>query len=308
MECFVLGIGGMMPMPHRRLSSVAVRTGGAVYLFDCGEGTQVPYKELHLGLRPLRVVIISHLHADHVLGLPGMLMLRAQMPDAGPLTLVGPPGLGRFVRNVRADLKMHVRYPIDVIEWSADADAVAYRDEHVQLLWQPLSHSVLCLGYRLEEHQRPGRFDPQAARELGVPSGRLFGQLQSGETVTTPDGETVRPEQVLGPARRGRHMAYATDTVVTPSMQPLLRAVDVAFVESMFLPEHAADAADKKHMTAEQAAQAACEAAVNRLVLLHISPRYENRDLKRFKETARAIHPRSEVAREGQLIEVPLPD
>ena len=308
MECFVLGIGGMMPMPHRRLSSVALRVNGELYLFDCGEGTQVPYKELHLGLRTLRVVLISHLHADHVLGLPGMLMLRAQMPDPGPLTLVGPPGLGRFVRNVRADLRMHVRYPLEFVEWSKQAGELAYEDELVRVRWQPLSHSVFCLGYRVEEHQRPGRFDPAAAEGLGVPAGPLYGRLQRGETVTTPAGETVTPEQVLGPTRRGRQVALVTDTVRTPRLQPLLHDVDLAFVESMFLPEHADEAAEKRHMTAEQAVEVAREAGARRLVLLHISPRYDNRELKQFAKIAREGHPRAEVAREGQLIEIPLPD
>jgi ribonuclease Z len=308
MECFVLGIGGMMPMPHRRLSSVALRVNGELYLFDCGEGTQVPYKELHLGLRTLRVVLISHLHADHVLGLPGMLMLRAQMPDPGPLTLVGPPGLGRFVRNVRADLRMHVRYPLEFVEWSKQAGELAYEDELVRVRWQPLSHSVFCLGYRVEEHQRPGRFDPAAAEGLGVPAGPLYGRLQRGETVTTPAGETVTPEQVLGPTRRGRQVALVTDTVRTPRLQPLLHDVDLAFVESMFLPEHADEAAEKRHMTAEQAVDAAREAGVRRLVLLHISPRYDNRELKQFAKIAHEGHPRAEVAREGQVIEIPLPD
>ncbi|MCA9671618.1 MAG: ribonuclease Z [Myxococcales bacterium] len=297
----------MMPMPHRRLSSVAVRTGGSIYLFDCGEGTQVPYKELHLGLRNLDVVFISHLHADHVLGLPGMLMLRAQMPDPEPLTLVGPPGLSRFVKNVRADLRMHIRYPINYVEWTRDAGDVAFEDGNVRVLWHPLEHSVFCLGFRLEEHIRPGRFDPEAARALGIPPGPLYGQLQAGKTVSLDDGREIRPDQVVGETRRGRHVAFVTDTVPCASMQPLMHKVDIAFVESMFLPEHTEDAADKKHMTCEQSAQAALEAEVDRLVLLHISPRYENRELKRIRKLAQAVHPRAEVGREGQVIQVPLP-
>ncbi len=308
MECFVLGIGGMMPMPHRRLSSVAVRVEGRSYLFDCGEGTQVPYKELHVGMRALELVAVSHLHADHVLGLPGMLMLRAQMPDPAPLTLVGPPGLGRFVRNVRADLRMYINYKIEIIEWSTGATEVAFENDQLRLLWTPLSHSVFCLGYRLEEHQRPGRFDPEAARGLGIPPGPLYGRLQSGQSITLDDGRVIEPGQVLGPTRRGRHVAMVADTCRTDALQRVLRAADLAFVESMFLPEHADDAAQKKHMTADQSAEAAQQAGVRRLLLLHISPRYENRELRAFGKVARAIHPRADVAREGQVIRVPLPE
>lgn len=308
MECFVLGIGGMMPMPHRRLSSVAVRVEGRVYLFDCGEGTQVPYKEQHVGMRSLTLIVVSHLHADHVLGLPGLLMLRAQMPDPDTLTLVGPPGLGRFVRNVRADLRMHITYPIEVIEWSKGAGDVAFENDQLRLIWKPLAHSVLSLGYRLEEHVRPGRFDSEAARALGIPEGPLYGRLQRGETVTLDDGAQVQPEQVLGPARRGRHLALIGDTADTPALRELLADVDLAFMESMFLPEHTAEAAEKRHMTVDGSARAARDAGAQRLVLLHVSPRYENRDLKQFTKVAREILPAAELGREGQLVEVPLPD
>ena len=308
MECFVLGTGGMMPMPYRRLSSVAIRTQGLIYLFDCGEGTQVPYKEKHLGLRNLNLIAISHLHADHVLGLPGMLMLRAQMPDPGPLTIVGPPGLGRFVRHVRSDLRMHVQYPVQIIEWQEGGDELAYRDDQIKLFWHPLAHSVLCLGYRLEEHDRPGRFDPDAARRLGVPHGPLYGQLQSGKSVTTPDGREVLPSQVLGPTRRGRHVAFVTDTSVTPSIGQLMHRVDVGFVEAMFLPEHLEDARQKRHMTVEQSVTAAQQAGAERVVLLHISPRYEKREIRRYNELAQAIHPNARVGKEGQVIKVALPE
>jgi ribonuclease Z len=307
-ECFVLGTGGMMPMPRRRLTSVAVRTGGWVYLLDCGEGTQVPYKEKHLGQRALRIVAVTHLHADHCLGLPGMLMLRAQMPDPGPLQLVGPPGLRRFVEHVRADLAMFINYEIRVREWSRAAPSVAYEDELVRLCWYPLEHSVLCLGYRLEEHERPGRFDAAAADRLGVPFGPLRGQLQAGQAVTTPQGRAVDPADVLGPPRRGRALAFVTDTTLAPTLAPLLSDVDVAFVEGMFLEEHADEATAKKHLTATQAARAAAQAHAARLVLVHISPRYEKRDLERMAAEATVCHPRSEVAREGQVIALALPD
>lgn len=308
MQCYLLGSGGMMPMPHRRLTSIAVRHEGRVYLLDCGEGTQVPYKEQHIGLRDLDLVAITHKHADHVLGLPGMLMLRAQMPDPGPLTILGTPGIRRFVSNVRADLGMHINYPIEVREWKPGADALAYEDARVRVLWYPLEHTVQCVGYRIEEKERPGRFDPAAAEALGVPRGPLWGKLQAGQEVQTPTGETIRPDQVLGPTRRGRHMAYATDTRVTPKLQPLLRDVDLAFVESMFEPGMEEDAAEKKHMTIPQAAGAAAEAGVKKLVLVHLSPRYEGAAIKRLTTLAREYHPDVRVGRDGKLYELRLPD
>jgi ribonuclease Z len=306
MDCFLLGSGGMMPMPQRRLTSIATRLEGKIYLFDCGEGTQVPYKETHLGLRSLDVIALTHLHADHVLGLPGMLMLRAQMPDPGPLTILGTAGIARFVRNVRADLRMHINYPIEVREWSPGAPTLAYEDELARLHWFELEHTVACVGYRLEEKERPGRFDLAAAKRLGVPQGPLWGALQRGESVETPEGETVQPEQVLGPQRRGRHLAYATDTRVTPKLQPLLRDADLAFVESMFAPGMEQDAAKKRHMTVIQAAGAAAEAEVAKLVLVHISPRYERGELKELARAAREHHPNVQIGRDGQLFELKL--
>ncbi len=308
MQCFVLGTGGMMPMPYRRLTAVAVRAGGGIYLFDCGEGTQVPYKEHHLGQRSLRVVAVTHLHADHCLGLPGLLMLHAQMPEPGPLTVLGPPRLRQFIQHMREDLAMYINYEIHVREWSEASAKLAYEDEQVRIVWQPVNHSVLCLGYRLEEQQRRGRFDAAAADRFGVPWGPLRGKLQKGESVIIEGGSTIRPEQVIGPPRRGRHVAYVTDTARAPSLDELLWEVDIAFLEGMFLPEHLAEALEKKHLTVDQAATTAQQAHVVELVLVHLSPRYDSEDVRRLSMEASRHHPRARVAREGEVFEIPLPD
>ena len=299
MDCFVLGSGGMMPMPRRRLTSVALRHEGEVYLFDCGEGTQVPYKELHLGQRALRLIAITHLHADHVLGLPGMLMLRSQMPDPAPLTILGPPGLATFIRNVRRDLAMYINYEIKVKTWEAGGDELAHEDEFVRIRWLKLNHSVLCLGYRVEQHQRPGRFDPEAAKAAGVPMGPLWGKLQLGEEVSTPDGEVVRPDQVLGAARRGLRVAFVTDTAPCPGAESLLHKADLAFMEGMFLSEHAEEGVQKKHLTVEQAAEMAARAGAKEVVLVHLSPRYVEKDLKRVAEEAGRHHGKVVVGTDG---------
>ena len=308
MECFVLGSGGMMPMPRRRLTALAVRRQGRVYLFDCGEGTQVPYKELHLGQRALDLVAITHLHADHVLGLPGMLMLRAQMPDPAPLTVLGPPGLGRFIDDCRRDLAMYINYDIRVRHWRRGADDLAFEDDQLKLFWRPVKHSVFCLGYRIEEHTRPGRFDPDAAVAAGVARGPMWGALQRGETVTLDDGTEVEPSAVLGPPRRGLKVGFVTDTAVCANLEWLVRDTDLAVVEGMFLGEHEGDAADKKHMTVGQSAAAARRAGARRLALVHISPRYTFEHLPRIEAEARAEHPGAEVARDGQVFELFPPD
>jgi ribonuclease Z len=308
MECVILGAGGMMPMPSRMTTSVLVRREGRMLMFDAGEGIQISLKKGGLGIRNLDAVAISHLHADHVLGLPGVMMFRAQCEDPGPLTVIGPRGTKRFVEHTLSDLRYRLDYRLEFVEWSADAGEVAWSWHGHPLSWEPLSHSAFCLGYRLDEQTRPGRFDPERAAELGVPSGPLFGRLQAGEEISLPDGSTVRPDQVLGPPRRGRSVVFATDTVPCPGLDRLCRDADLAFVEGMFTNAHRSEAADKLHMTAEQAGRAAAGAGVDRLVLVHISPRYTRDDEQTLRDEARRHHPTAEVGRGLQSYEIKLPN
>lgn len=315
MECVLLGTGGMMPMPGRPLTAVAVRTGGAVYLLDCGEGTQVPYKSQHVGMRALRMVALTHLHADHCLGLPGVLMLRSQMEEASPLTIVGPPGIERFTRDVIRDLACRITFRLDFVELdprvSPDKNEplpVAYEDDLVTLRWLPLRHSVFCVGYRVEEHRRPGKFSVEKAQELEIPPGPLFGRLQSGETVTLPDGRTILPARVIGPSRAGRHMAFCTDTAPCKNLYRVLSDVDLAFLEGMFLPEHADEAAAKKHLAVADSARIADRSGARETILVHLSPRYDNRLARQVDEVARKIAPNVRRGRDGERFEVKLRD
>jgi ribonuclease Z len=309
MECIALGIGGMMPMPQRLTTSVLVRREGRMLMFDAGEGIQLALKRGGLGIRALDAVVISHLHADHVLGLPGIMMFRAQNDDPGPLTLIGPPGLGRFIRHTLEDLHYHINFKYNVIEWSDDAGTEAWLWGDVRLTWERLSHSTFCLGYRLDESQRPGRFNTKQAIELGVPPGPLFGELQAGKTIVTPAGKTVSPEQVLGPSRRGRSMVFATDTKPCVGVERLLKGADIGFVEGMFANEHEAEALAKKHMTAAQAAKIASRVGnVGQLLLVHISPRYSLKDESILEAEAREHFDKARVARPLEVYTTALPD
>jgi ribonuclease Z len=286
LECFLLGTGGMMPMPYRLLTSLAVRLNGRVYLFDAGEGTQLGWKKVHIGVRGLDLLAVTHLHADHVLGIPGLLMLKAQMENPSPLTIIGPPGIGSFIQQSRNILEFYLNYPIEIIEWSEDQSDLAYVDDQVRIFWQPLQHTRFCLGYRLEEHERPGKFNPEAARRLGAPEGPSWGKLQKGETIITASGKTVTPGQVLGPPRRGRHVAFIVDTRPAKTIYRLCKDVDIAFIEGMFLPEDAEHADAKGHMTVVESSRIAKRAGARRAVLVHISPRYANGDLHRLETAA----------------------
>ncbi len=271
-----------MPMPYRFLTSVAVRHQGQLYLFDAGEGWQINLKKAKLGIKSLRLVAISHLHADHCLGLPGLLMLRAQVTDPGTLTILGPPGIARFVAQVRELLSFFINYQINFVEWDDAGSEVAYEDELVRIRWGPLEHSTLCLGYRFEEHPRPGKFKPEAAQTLGVPEGPLWGKLQHGDQVILESGITIMPDQVAGPARPGRHICYAVDTRPNRSLDKLCQGVDAAFLEGMFLPEDHEEAEEKMHMTVVEGAQVAANAGARFSVLVHISPRYVEEDLQKL--------------------------
>ncbi len=307
MECILLGSGGMMPMPHRLLTSLAVRHNGRIILFDAGEGTQLGWKKARLGYRALQMIAVSHLHADHCLGIPGLMMLRAQMSDPDPLTIVGPPGIEEFVNTVRRLLDFHMNYPVYFLEWNASGGPVAYEDKDLKLMWHPLKHTRFCLGFRLEEKDRPGKFRAARAKELGVPQGPLWGKLQGGESVSLEDGRTVCPHQVLGPSRRGRHIAYVVDTQPAKNVYELCRGADLAFMEGMFLREEEEHARERGHMTVWDAARIARRAQVKEAVLVHMSPRYEDEDLGLFEAEAAAQFDRVRIGRDQAIYPVPLP-
>jgi ribonuclease Z len=314
MECLLVGTGGMMPLPERHLNALWVRVGGAGYLVDCGEGTQVAMKQWRTGFRALTALAITHLHGDHVLGIPGVLMCRTHAEATEPLVVLGPVGVRRFIENTIADLRYRVGFPLRFVEIDVDAlsrakePALVHEDEHVRIFALPLAHGTPCLGYRLEEPPRPGKFNPAAARSAGVPEGPLWGRLQQGETVTTPDGREVRPAEVLGPARRGRSCALVTDTVPTKNVYRLAGDVDVAFLEGMFLERDFDQTDDKAHMTAAKAARIGRDAGARRTVLVHLSPRYTRDDLAALGAEARAENDTAEVGRDGARYEIPLPD
>ncbi len=308
MECILVGTGGMMPMPYRMLASMALRLNGKIYLFDAGEGTQINWKRARVGVRGLKLIAVTHLHADHCLGIPGLLMLRAQMDDPEPLTIIGPPGIRRLVVQFRKILEFLINYEIKFIEWPGDKSGVAYADEQVRILWAPVQHTRFCLGYRLEERQRPGKFNPDKALALGIPMGPLWGRLQKGLPVSAPDGSTVHPEQVLGPARRGRHVAYVVDTRPAEGVYRLCENADLAFIEGMFLDEHSDHADEKGHLTVKEAANIVKSAGASRAVLVHVSPRYENSELTKLEEEAGKIFEGVRAGKDLDVFEVEFPE
>ncbi|RKX79981.1 MAG: ribonuclease Z [Spirochaetes bacterium] len=304
LEVFILGCGGMMPLPGRYLTSVLLRREGEIFLFDCGEGTQVSLKELNLRWKKITAILISHTHADHVTGIPGMLMLSSQVEREEPLFIIGPPRIKEYIQVNRRVLDMYINYEIVVKEITSPG--VVFSGDGFVIKSFFVKHSKPCVGYSLEEDPRPGVFYPEKAIQLGVPRGPLWSSLQSGFEVKLEDGRSITSEMVMGPPRRGRKVSFITDTTYSPEIAGEVTESDLLICEGMFTEELQESANEKKHLTAKQAAQIARDAGgVGKLGLIHYSPRYSERELKKLLKEAREIFPETFLSRDGQIIPVP---
>lgn len=288
-----------MPLPYRHLTSVLLRREGDLFLFDAGEGTQVSLRRLNLRWKKINTIFISHTHADHVTGLPGILMLSAQVDRDEPLYIIGPPKIREYVETSRQVLDMYINYEIIIQEITEPG--IVYKTDEFQVRAFQLEHTKPCLGYVFEEFLRPGAFDPEAARRLNVPCGPLWSKLQAGIAVEAADGTIVESSQVLGRPRSGRKFSFVTDTKYLPSIAPEVAGSDFLVCESMFAKGMEQDAAEKKHMTCTQAARIARDAAVKKMALIHYSPRYTDYDLKQLLKDAQEIFPNTVLSRDRMV-------
>ncbi len=295
-----------MPLPYRHLTSVLLRREGDLFLFDGGEGTQVSLRKLNLRWKKINAIFISHTHADHVTGLPGLLMLSSQVDRDDPLYIFGPPKIAEYIETSRKVLDMYINYQIIVKE--IYEPGIIYSGDDFTVRAFPLSHTKTCVGYTLEEKKRPGAFNPERAKELNVPCGPLWSKLQSGESVMSAEGIEVKPEEVLGAARNGRKFSYVTDTKYLPSIAAEVAGSDLLVCEGMFENALASDASEKKHMTAAQAATIARDASVRKMALIHYSPRYTDSDLKKLLDEARSIFPDTILSRDRMILPIEYTD
>ena len=293
----------MMPLPGRFLTSVLVRRDGDLFLFDSGEGTQVSMKMLNLRWKKISAIFISHMHADHVTGLPGILMLSSQVDRTDPLYVIGPQKLGDYIESSRRILDMYINYEIRFIPAET---GIVYSGDGFSVQAFPLIHTKPCFGYALVEEKRKGEFHPDKAMELGIPKGKLWGQLQNGMSVTLDDGRVIESSMVMGAAREGRKISYVTDTMYFENIADYVHDSDILFCEGMFDSSLEADAAEKKHMTAAQAAMVARDAHAAKLCLQHYSPRYSDRELRLLLDEAKAIFPETVLTRDRMSFVVPL--
>jgi ribonuclease Z len=298
LDLVFLGTSGSMPTAQRAPTAILLRRGGERLLFDCAEGTQRQLLRSNVGLIELREVFLTHYHADHYLGLPGMLKTFALRGREVPITIYGPPGLVDLFGALRR-IFGKLTYPYELVELRAGQ--VLERGDY-RVLTFPVNHGVSAIGYALVEEPRPGRFDVETADALGIPAGPERGALQRGETVALPDGRLVKPEDVLGDPRPGRKVVISADTAYSQAVVEAARSADVLVHEATFADEEKDRARETLHSTAAEAAQVARDAGIGLLALTHLSNRYFGGEIER---EAREVFPNTVVPRDLDIIVVP---
>jgi ribonuclease Z len=298
LDIVFLGTAGSMPTAQRAPAALLVRRGGDKLLFDCAEGTQRQLLRSAVGLLELEEVFVTHFHADHVLGLPGMFKTFALRGRELPLRVYGPRGLVDLLGSLKRVVG-RLTYELNLVE--VEPGDVLEHDGY-RLATFGVAHGVSALGWSLIEETRPGRFDVDGADALGVPAGPERGALQRGEPVTLPDGRIVKPVDVLGPPRAGRKLVITGDTAPSDEIVEAAWGADVLVTEATFADEERERAEETNHQTATQAAEVAQRANVGLLALTHLSNRYFGPEIA---EEARAIFPETVVPRDFDVVEVP---
>jgi ribonuclease Z len=304
MNLYFLGTGAGIPSKQRNVSSLALflpQYGGQVWLFDCGEATQHQILSSPVRLSKVARIFITHLHGDHIFGLPGVLSSRSFQGIETPLTLYGPKGLKDFVKSFLHVSRAYLRYPLDIVEIK---DRTVFEEDHFQITVGLLEHNIPSYGYRLVEQDQPGSLDANRLLRLGIPPGPIYQQIKQGRNVLLPDGRVIDGKTFIGPAKKGKKIAIFGDTRPTPHALLLAQQADLLIHEATFGAGEEAQANAFFHSTTVQAAQLARDAGVKTLILNHISPRYVAEDCQKLLAEARAIFPSTYLAADGYSFEI----
>jgi ribonuclease Z len=298
-----LGTGAACPSVERNVSGLALSREGETLLLDCGEGTQRQMMRYGVGFS-FREIFFTHYHADHMLGLTGLLRTMGLQDRTAPVTLYGPRGAAKILGAALALGVERNRFPVDIVEVQA-GDRLA-RAEYDMVAFET-EHRADTIGWAMVEHERLGRFDPERARALGIPEGPLWGRIHKGQPVTLESGRVVEPAELVGPTRAGRTVVYSGDTRPCLSVITASRGADLLIHEATFGTDEQVRAGETGHSTAAEAARVAEQAGVRRLILTHISPRY-TRDAPDLLAESRAVFPEVTIARDGMTVDVPFAD
>ncbi|NLJ81141.1 MAG: ribonuclease Z [Firmicutes bacterium] len=304
MQLYFFGTGAGRPSLERNVSSLALKLPQSkeIWLFDCGEGTQHQILASPFKLRKIKRLFITHLHGDHIFGLPGFLASRSFSAKDQKMALYGPPGIAEFLETTLRTSFTRLSYPLEITEIEPDAELElgSWRIK-VGLL----DHGLVSYGYRLEEPHRPGRLQAEKLERLGIPAGPLYGRLKRGETVVLESGEILEGKDFVGPIQPGRSVVILGDTRYSPASAQLAKGADLLVHEATFEAALAEKAFEYYHSTTLQAAQVAQEAGVGKLVLTHFSSRYRRREYAALLAEAKKIFPRTYLAEDHSSFTIP---
>ena len=297
-----LGTGGSVPTPKRGLPAILIQREGEQIMFDCGEGVQRQMVKAKVGFHRKMKIFITHLHGDHVLGLPGLLQTMALLDRERKLEIYGPSGVKRFLECIRETVQFVLTFQVEVHEIEKAGIVCDEAEYVVEAIWA--NHVIPSFAYAFVEKSRPGRFYPERAKKLKIPEGSMWSRLQQGHEVKLPDGRVVRPGQVVGPSRSGRKIVYTGDTRPFGGFAKFAANADLLVHDATLDDDLTERAEEDGHSTVSQAAEEAKKAKAKRLILTHISARYE--DTSKLLEHAKKAFKKAEVAEDFMKIEIPL--
>ncbi|MDP4550157.1 ribonuclease Z [Alkalihalobacillus macyae] len=303
MEITFLGTGAGIPSTKRNVSSAALRLdSGDTWLFDCGEATQHQILSASITLSKITKIFITHLHGDHIFGLPGLLGSRSFQGGESELVLYGPKGIKSFIDTALRVSKTHLRYPLRIEEIE---DGIELNEKGFTIRTGLLEHGIESYGYRVEEDEKPGTLHVDKLMELGVKPGPIYKKLKDGESIEL-DGHIIRPTDVIGPAIKGRCVVICGDTRYSNRAVDLAKGADLLVHEATFSQDKPTLAHDYYHSTTVEAARVANRAEVSWLIVNHISSRYQDEDVHQLLNEARAVYPKTDIAFDQMTFQIPL--
>lgn len=296
MELIFLGTGAGVPSKERNVSAIALaieQEANSIWLFDCGEATQHQIQKTSIKPRKINKIFITHMHGDHIFGLPGFLSSRSFQGGEDVLTIYGPSGIREFVETSLRTSQTRLAYPLQIVETT---EGRVYEDKAFVVYSKKLHHGIPCYGYRIVEKDKPGVLLADKLKDAGIKPGPIYQQIKENPVLTTSDGHMIKQEDFIGPDKPGRVISILGDTRITETNQAFVEGSDCLVHEATFDKGKADVASDYFHSTTAQAAQLARDASVNRLILTHISSRYQQTDNQWLQEEARTIFPNTDIA------------